>query len=150
MQLAGRKGGMSNILEAAASTVSPLTACYFIAVLVFMSYLLLSLFIAIVRVSFGQVRKERQRLDLLEQEALKREGRGSAGDTGTPAVAANAKVHSKGADATQEKGGDHSEWLVRQAARKLISFPAFENGVSLAILVNCVFLAMEYHGNPEW
>jgi hypothetical protein len=133
VRFAGRAPGISTPLRALMRTTSPLSMLFFIAISIFISCLVMALFIAVVRLSFIAVRQNRinQAAALADAKQEARESREKMDSARKKKIAeAEAELRKKqGLPEPDEQALDVAEkWSEDQAAAGTSTDPALEGG----------------------
>ena len=146
-----QRAGMGFILHGVMETKSRWSIAYFATLMIFVNFVILALFIAIVRATFSKVKKKADAVKAKKakvaqvgrkwQQKAHEQAAARAEEAPTPAPA-------------KTPGGKlfycvpHSNPLVTLLAR-LIAWPYFDHFISLCIAVNSAFLAFEYYEQPQ-
>eukprot|EP00949_MAST-11_sp_MAST-11-sp1_P001842 g1842.t1 len=160
LRFASKAPGISLPLRGILRTTSIFSIAFFVLIIVFISSLVLALFIAIVRISFTKVRKKRNmEKKLAAQRRLSQGGSPTGKGSTARIVPVSENAHSK--NAAKEEGAQESNYrrvlcclpengcIVKTIERIMLS-KAADNVVNACILLNCVALAMWHHDMEPW
>ena len=169
------RAGLTLPLNATMATTSPLSLLFFITLIVFVSYMILALFVAIVRASFVEMKTKRDRAVEVRNQLAK-----SYASKDRPEMnyeVSSLKKISKRVESTIGRSWDslvrlqrgttsfylklkmkspkvlycfHRKGKVVKSAGIIIHHFYFEIFILVLIVANTTFLALDYHEMPRW